>query len=87
LRVLNARDALQTALKLQNSIPTSELKKIIKLDSLLRDNALNIVQNTKSENFTHWRESFQPASEAWWWKLDVIAVHPWDYLDWLRVWS
>ncbi|WP_414589959.1 tetratricopeptide repeat protein [Scytonema sp. PCC 10023] len=84
LRVLNARDAVQAALKEQKSIPTCKLQKVIQLDTALRENAVLINKKIKPEQFTQWRESIQPSAEAWWWRLDSLAPpHPWDNLDWL----
>ncbi len=86
LAVLNIRDEIQKALKEQKSIPNSRLKKLIDLDAELRNNALIITQavNSKTpEQLAFWRESVQPNPEAWWWKLESIAVHPWDDWDWL----
>jgi tetratricopeptide (TPR) repeat protein len=87
LRVLNARDAVQIALKEQKSIPTSRLQKVIELDALLREEAPLIakVVNAKTDKqLADWRESVQPNAEAWWWRLETIAPpHPWDKLDWL----
>jgi tetratricopeptide (TPR) repeat protein len=84
LRVLNARDAVQVALKEQKSIPTGNLQKVIQLDAALRENAVLINKKIKPEQFTQWRESIQPSTEAWWWRLDSLAPpHHWDNLDWL----
>ncbi|MCC5631975.1 tetratricopeptide repeat protein [Nostoc sphaeroides CHAB 2801] len=87
LIILNARDAVQIALKEQKSIPTSRLQKIIELDALLREKAQLITKavNAKTDKeFPDWRESVQPITEAWWWRLETIAPpHPWDLLDWL----
>ena len=86
LIILNARDAVQIALKKQKSIPTSRLQKAIKLDALLREKAQLITKsvNAKTDKqLADWRESVQPSAEAWWWRLETIAPHPWDQLDWL----
>ncbi len=86
LVVLNTRDEVQKVLKEQKSIPNCCLKKLIDLDAELRKNALKITQavNEKTpDQLAYWRESVQPNPEAWWWKLESIAVHPWDDWDWL----
>ncbi|MBN3906673.1 MAG: tetratricopeptide repeat protein [Nostoc sp. NMS1] len=87
LIILNARDAVQIALKEQKIIPTSRLQKVIELDTLLREKAQLITKavNTKTDKqLADWRESVQPSTEAWWWRLENIAPpHPWDQLDWL----
>ncbi len=87
LAVLNARDAVQIALKQQSPIPTSQLKKLIDLDTILREKAeliIKVVNCETIEQLALWRESVQPSAEAWWWRLESIAPpHPWDCLDWL----
>ena len=88
LAVLNARDAVQKALKQEKSIPNSRLQKVIELDEYLRNNAEGITRaiNGKTANkLQSWRESIQPSAEAWWWNLDDIAPHPWDRWDWLWI--
>ncbi|WP_035140503.1 tetratricopeptide repeat protein [Fischerella sp. PCC 9605] len=88
LAILNARDTVQKALKEEKSIPNSRLHKLIELDEHLRNNAERITRaiNSKTlDKLQSWRESVQPSAEAWWWKLDDIAPHPWDSWDWLWV--
>jgi tetratricopeptide (TPR) repeat protein len=85
LTILNARDAVQIALKEQKSIPTSWLKKVIELDAALREKAeliIKAVNGKTAKQLVHWRESLQPTTEAWWWRLESIAPHPWDTWDW-----
>lgn len=86
LRVLNARDAVQAALKQQAFIPASNLIKLIELDAAFRDSAKLItkaINDKTAEQLAYWRESVQPNAEAWWWRLDAVAPHPWDAWDWL----
>lgn len=87
LAVLNARDAVQIALKKQSFIPNSRLKKVIELDVLLREKALLItktINNKTDKQFADWRKSVQPSADAWWWRLETsVPLHPWDQLDWL----
>jgi tetratricopeptide (TPR) repeat protein len=87
LIILNTRDAVQIALKEQKSIPTSRLQKVIELDAILREKAplISKVINAKTDKqFAEWRESVQPSTEAWWWKLEtIVPPHPWEKLDWL----
>jgi len=86
LGVLNARDAVQKALKEQKCIPNSKLQKIINLDDRLRLKAERITRtiNSKTTNkLKYWRESVQPSADAWWWKLDVIASQPGELWEWL----
>ncbi|MBO3462124.1 tetratricopeptide repeat protein [Aetokthonos hydrillicola Thurmond2011] len=86
LRVLNARDAVQAALKQQTFIPASNLIKLIELDGAFRDSAKVItkaINDKTAEQLAYWRESVQPNAEAWWWRLDAVAPHPWDVWDWL----
>lgn len=88
LGVLNARDAVQKALKEERSIPNSRLQKVIELDEHLRNNAERITKaiNGKiADKLQSWRESVQPSAEAWWWKLDGITPHSWDSWDWLWI--
>lgn len=84
--VLNTRDEVQKILKEQKNVPSSLLKRLIDLDTELRKNAVLItkaVNGKTTEQLAHWRESVQPNPEAWWWKLESIAPHPWDAWDWL----
>ena len=87
LGVLNARDAVQIALKEQTHIPPSNLKEVIKLDAALREKAELItkaINCQKKEQLALWRESVHPPAEAWWWRLESLAPpHPWDRWDWL----
>jgi tetratricopeptide (TPR) repeat protein len=86
LRVLNARDAVQAALKQQAFIPASNLIKLIELDAAFRDSAKLItktINDKTAEQLAYWRQSVQPNAEAWWWRLDAVAPHPWDAWDWL----
>jgi tetratricopeptide (TPR) repeat protein len=88
LAVFNARDAVQKALKDEKSIPNSRLQKVIELDEHLRNNAERItraINGKTADKLQSWRESIQPSAEAWWWKLDAIAPHPWDIWDWLWI--
>jgi tetratricopeptide (TPR) repeat protein len=88
LAVFNARDAVQKALKDEKSIPNSRLQKVIELDEHLRNNAEHItraINDKTADKLQSWRESIQPSTEAWWWKLDTIAPHPWDRWDWLWI--
>ncbi|MEY3401367.1 MAG: hypothetical protein AN487_14110 [Anabaena sp. CRKS33] len=88
LTVFNARDAVQQALKDEKSIPNSRLQKVIELDEHLRNNAERItraINGKTADKLQSWRESIQPSAEAWWWKLDAIAPHPWDIWDWLWI--
>jgi tetratricopeptide (TPR) repeat protein len=88
LAVLNARDALQKTLKEEKSIPNSRLQKVITLDEHLRNNAERItrtINSKRADKLQSWRESVQPSTEAWWWRLDNIAPHPWNNWDWLWI--
>lgn len=83
LGILHARDALQVALKQAKHIPNSTLKRLILSDAELRDKAGAITQVIKAEEWEDWRSSVHPPAEAWWWRLESIAPHPWDDWDWL----
>ncbi|NES22638.1 MAG: tetratricopeptide repeat protein [Symploca sp. SIO3E6] len=82
LSILNGRDALQVALQEEKFLPTSQLKHIIELDSLLREQAAVIFQVITVEQLTEWRESIHPAPDAWWWRLETcLPPHPLDRFD------
>ncbi|MBD2221140.1 tetratricopeptide repeat protein [Calothrix sp. FACHB-1219] len=84
LEVLNARDAVQLALKGATFIPTSRLKQVLELDTELRKQAIQINKVIKAEQFAQWRESIHPPGEAWWWRLENLTPpHKWDRFDWL----
>jgi tetratricopeptide (TPR) repeat protein len=87
IRVLNARDAVQIAMKEQRFIPNSKLNKVIQLDTVIREELKLIVKATNSkitEQLAQARETVNPPAEAWWWRLESIAPpHPWDAWDWL----
>jgi tetratricopeptide (TPR) repeat protein len=82
LRILNARDAVQVALKAQMPVPITPMQQIVALDEILRQNIDRITHTVKPEMWGKWRESVQPTAEAWWWKLESLASpHPWDSWD------
>ncbi|MBW4572094.1 MAG: hypothetical protein KME31_30085 [Tolypothrix carrinoi HA7290-LM1] len=83
LGVLHARDAVQVALKEPKHIPNSSLNKLILSDAELRKNAEAITKVIQADTWENWRESVHPPAEAWWWRLESIAPHAWDSLDWL----
>lgn len=83
LGILHARDTVQAALKQPKHIPNSSLNKLILLDAQLEDKAAAITKVIKSKELENWRRSVHPPAEAWWWKLESIAPHPWDTWDWL----
>lgn len=83
LGILHARDTVQVALKEPKHIPNSSLNKLILLDAQLEDKAAAITKVIKSKELENWRRSVHPPAEAWWWKLESIAPHPWDTWDWL----
>lgn len=82
LRILNARDAVQMALKAQTSVSVNHLQQILNSDAVLRQKIDRITQAIQPEIWVQWRESVQPDAEAWWWKLESLASpHPWDAWD------
>ena len=84
LNILHARDAVQAAFKqAKHSSDSSILKRLILADAQLRDKAGTITKVIKTEEWEDWRESIHPPAEAWWWRLENIAPHPWDDWDWL----
>ena len=84
LEVLNARNAVQVALKETISIPTSRLKQVLDLDVELRQQAEQITKAIKPGQLAQWRESVHSPVEAWWWRLENLAPsHKSDRLDWL----
>jgi tetratricopeptide (TPR) repeat protein len=83
LGVFHARDAVQLALKEPKHIPSSSLNKLILSDAELRKKAEAITKVIQAETWENWRESIHPPAEAWWWRLESIAPHPWDNWDWL----
>lgn len=84
LAVLNARDAVQIALKEEKSIPNNWLEKVIELDADLQKNAELITKLIGTQQLAKWRSSLHPPAEAWWWNLEKIAPrHKWDRFDWL----
>ena len=83
LAVLNARDAVQVALKEEKSIPNNWLEKVIELDAALQKNAGLITKVIGTQELANWRSSLHPPAEAWWWSLEKIAPpHKWDRFDW-----
>lgn len=83
LGIIHARDAVQVDLKEAKHIPSSTLKRLILSDAQLRDKVGVITQVIKAEELENWRKSVHPPAEAWWWRLESIAPHPWDRWDWL----
>ncbi len=81
LEVLNARDAVEAALKELNQIAPANQRKLVELDALLKEQAEQIV---KVIDLAEYRSSFHPPAEAWWWRLEIEALpHLWDRWDWL----
>lgn len=87
IRALNARDAVQIVIKEQRIIPSSNLKKVIQLDTAIAEELKLILKANNSkitEQLAQARETVNPPAEAWWWRLESIAPpHPWDAWDWL----
>jgi hypothetical protein len=87
IRALNARDAVQIVIKEQRIIPSSNLNKVIQLDTAIAEELKLIVKANNSkitEQLAQARETVNPPAEAWWWRLESIAPpHPWDAWDWL----
>ncbi|AOY84426.1 tetratricopeptide repeat protein [Moorena producens JHB] len=81
LGILNARDTVQTAWSEYNQVSTTHQELLVELDSLLKSKAGQI---TKVMDLAKYRNSFQPAAAAWWWRLETEAPpHLWDRWDWL----
>lgn len=83
LEILTARDALEALLKVEPTLSKSSLSQMIELDGKLREKARQINWSVQDFQLAEWRESRNPSVEAWWWKLETIALHTWDHLDWL----
>jgi tetratricopeptide (TPR) repeat protein len=72
LEILTARDFLQNQLENTPDKSGTQLEKIIKLDTELREQASAIAQvrNTAGET-NNWLDSFKPNENAWWWFLEA----------------
>ncbi|NJK40139.1 MAG: tetratricopeptide repeat protein [Oscillatoriales cyanobacterium SM2_3_0] len=82
LAALNARDVVQATLSQPTPIAADAQQQLLRLDSLLREQAHRMNQ-VKGVNFLHYRSSFHPPAEAWWWHLETeVPPHLWDRWDW-----
>jgi len=81
LAVLNARNAVQNAIKTQGDVSLEYQQKIVTLDTILKQQAERICNTV---DLTQWRASLDHPLEAWWWRLDAEAPpHKLDRIDWL----
>lgn len=69
LEVLIARDRVARALASDQPARAETLALINQLDQTLKTDA-DSMNAVAWESMADWRESFQPASTAWWWRLD-----------------
>lgn len=82
LAALNARDVVQAALSQPMSISADAQQQLIELDNRLKHQAHRMVK-AKGVNFSQYRSSFHPSTEAWWWCLETeVPPHLWDRWDW-----
>ncbi len=83
LNVLLVRDAIALMTSDRPSLPTHELLKLADLDQQLKQHRVAIAT---IGNLEHWRTSFKPAQDSWWWYFEAPQdVHLWDRFNWL--WS
>lgn len=81
LDALLARDALRTALADTQPEPTGHMATLIELDQRLRQQAEAIASAVPLDE---WRNSRQPAEDAWWWYFQPHAApEAWNRFDWL----
>jgi len=80
LRVLLARDAVRTSLEAIEHPPPSLLSQLAALDRRLQQQQANIV---RPEDYSLWRNSFQPPTAAWWWHFSTPPRRWWERLNWL----
>jgi tetratricopeptide (TPR) repeat protein len=81
LKVLLARDQIQSALR--DSVPDapSDVLGILQLDNRLKHQAERIAATV---NLNDWRSSINPVAEAWWWYLSIPKQpRRLERLDWL----
>lgn len=79
LRVLFARDKVQSALTETTRVRSESFLKMVQLDDRLGNKAELIAKSVPLEK---WRISLKPSADAWWWFLDTLE-HPLDRFDWL----
>ena len=79
LRVLRARDIVQSTLNTIPWVPTEKLLHLIQLDDRLRIKANVIIKTVPLSN---WRISIRANEKDWWWFLKAPEHHL-DKLDWL----
>ena len=74
LQVVVAREQLAHKLAEAGPPNAEELDHIAALDCQLRAGAAGIVSVLAEDTFAHWRDTFQPQTQAWWWRLDEVAA-------------
>jgi hypothetical protein len=75
LRALSARDKVAHTLSQgAPSIALSDMTQLTDADRQLASSAAKIKATVKAETLTSWRNSINPNSSAWWWKLDEMAA-------------
>jgi Tetratricopeptide repeat len=80
LEILSARDALGKLLETESSISPSILSELIKLDSLLKEQAYKI---TQVDVLPKYQSSFPNISQAWLSELETAKQsHPWNSFEW-----
>ncbi|MDJ0733040.1 MAG: tetratricopeptide repeat protein [Nostocaceae cyanobacterium] len=79
LRILVARDRVQSALNDLSQTSDDQLLKVIELDNRLKQQAHKINQIAK---LADWRNSLNIPVTSWWWFLQSPS-HPLDNFDWL----
>jgi hypothetical protein len=80
LEILSARDALGKLLETEDSISPSTLSELIKLDSLLKEQAYKI---TQVADLPEYQSSLPNISQAWLSELETAKQsHPWNSFEW-----
>lgn len=72
--LLLARDAVQEALRQAKQPPPSLLIQLAELDKRLLCQKEVIVQ---CEDYSQWRNTFQPPSSSWWWYFESVRDPRW----------
>src|SRR6185295_10668002 len=70
IRILLCRDAIADSVVTDRAISSEDFTVLNELDNSLKANSEKMLTAVGPRTFASWRETRQPAKNAWWWFLD-----------------